>query len=64
MNWDKDFNEIQNNIQSIILEIYNICSYKLISIDYYYSIILIIIIILVSLYMYNYSKNKLILIYN
>ena len=56
----KEFNEIQNNIQSIILDVYNICSYKLITIDIYYSVIFIIILILVGFYVYTYSKNKLI----
>ncbi len=54
----KDFNNIQNNIQNIILEVYNICSYKILTIDIYYGIIFVIMLIILILYIYMYSKNK------
>ena len=52
----KEYNIIQNNVQNIVIDIYNICSYKLISIYVYYFIILIILIILVIFYFYNHLK--------
>ena len=49
----KEYNAIQNNVQNIVIDIYNICSYKLISIYVYYFIIFIILIMLVLYYIYN-----------
>jgi len=49
----KEYNVIQNNVQNIVIDIYNICSYKLISIYVYYFIIFIVLIILVLYYIYN-----------
>ena len=49
----KEYSDIQNNIQNIIIDVYNICNYKMISIYFYYFIILIIIILFVLYYIYN-----------
>jgi len=48
----KEYNSIQNNVQNIVIDIYNICSYKMLSIYVYYFIIFIILLILVSIYIY------------
>jgi hypothetical protein len=48
----KEYNNIQNNVQNIVIDIYNICSYKLISIYVYYFILFLILLILVSIYIY------------
>jgi len=49
----KEYNSIQTNVQNIVVEIYNICSYKLISIYAYYFVIFIILLILIGIYIYN-----------
>ena len=45
----KEYNTIQSNVQNIVIDIYNICSYKLISVYVYYFIIFIILIFLIIL---------------
>jgi hypothetical protein len=49
----KEYNSIQTNVQNIVVDIYNICSYKLISVYVYYIIIFIIFILLIIYYIYN-----------
>jgi len=49
----KEYNIIQNNVQNIVVDIYNICSYKLFSIYSYYFIIFIIMLILIFYYIYK-----------
>jgi hypothetical protein len=48
-----EYNKIQNQIQNIVVDIYDICSTKLMSIYVYYFSLLIVIIILISIYIYN-----------
>ena len=48
-----EYNKIQNQIQKIVINIYDICNTKLMSIYVYYFTLLIVIIILISLYLYN-----------
>lgn len=55
----KEYNTIQNNVQNIIIDIYNICSYKLISIYVYYFIILIVLIIIIIIHFYkNFNLSR------
>jgi len=49
----KEYNVIQTNMQNLVVDIYNICSYKLISVYVYYIIIFIIFILIVCYYIYN-----------
>ena len=49
----KEYNSIQTNVQNIVVDIYNICSYKLISVYVYYIIIFILFILLIIYYIYN-----------
>jgi hypothetical protein len=49
----KEYNSIQTNVQNIVVDIYNICSYKLISVYVYYFIIFIILMVLIVIYVYN-----------
>lgn len=46
----KEYSEIQNNIQNIIIDVYNICNYKMISVYIYYFIIFILIVLFVLYY--------------
>lgn len=48
----REYNIIQTNVQNHVVEIYNICSYKLISVYMYYLFIFVIFVILVGLYIY------------
>lgn len=49
-----EINKIQNTIQNVVVDIYNICSYKLISVYAYYFIMFLILIIFVIIYiLYN-----------
>lgn len=48
-----EFGRIQNNIQNLVVDIFNIVSYKLISIYAYYFIMFIILVILLIIYIYN-----------
>jgi len=48
-----EFSRIQNNLQSIVVDIYNIVSYKLISIYAYYFIMFILLVIFIIIYIYN-----------
>lgn len=52
----KEYSEIQNNIQNIIIDVYNICNYKMMSIYIYYLIIFILIILFVLYYIYTNYK--------
>lgn len=49
----KEYNILQTNVQNLVVDIYNICSYKLISVYIYYIIIFIIFIIMVVYYIYS-----------
>jgi hypothetical protein len=46
----KEYSDIQNNIQNIIIDVYNICNYKMISVYIYYFIIFILIVLFVFYY--------------
>ena len=48
-----EFSRIQNNVQNVVVDIFNIVSYKLISVYAYYFIMFIILIILLIIYIYN-----------
>jgi len=48
-----EYNKIQNQIQNIVVDVYDICNTKLISVYVYYFLLLIIIIILIIFYYYN-----------
>ncbi len=49
-----EINKIQNTIQNVVVDIYNICSYKLISVYAYYFIMFLILIIFIIIYiLYN-----------
>lgn len=48
----REYNIIQSNVQDLVVDIYNICSYKLISVYMYYLFIFVIFLILVILYVY------------
>lgn len=48
-----EINKIENTIQNVVVDIYNICSYKLISVYAYYFIMFLILIIFVIIYIYN-----------
>ena len=52
----KEYNIIQTNVQNIVIDIYNICSYKLISIYVYYIIIFVIFVLIVIYYIYSHIK--------
>lgn len=52
----KEYNLIQNNVQNIVVDIYNICVYKLISIYIYFFIIFIILFFIIIYYIYNNLK--------
>jgi hypothetical protein len=56
-----EYNKIQNQIQKIVIDIYDICNTKLMSIYVYYFSLLIVIIILMSIYL-KYPKFKIPLI--
>jgi len=49
-----EINNIQNIIQNIVIDIYNICSYKLISVYAYYFIIFLILLTFIIIYIYYY----------
>lgn len=49
----KEYNTIQTNVQNIVIDIYNICSYKLISVYIYYVIIFIILILMIIYFIYT-----------
>lgn len=51
-----EVNKKQNNIQNIIVDIFNICSYKLISVYSYYFVMFIIFILFVIFYIYINNK--------
>lgn len=51
-----EINKKQNNIQNIIVDIFNICSYKLISVYSYYFVMFIIFILFVIFYIYINNK--------
>ncbi len=53
-----EYNKIQNQIQKIVVDIYDICNTKLMSIYIYYFSLLIVIIILLFIYNYDYPKFK------
>ena len=53
-----EYNKIQNQIQKIVVDIYDICNSKLMSIYVYYFTLLIVIIILISIHYYIPSFNK------
>jgi len=49
-----EINKIQNTIQNVVVDIYNICSYKLISVYVYYLIVFLLFIIFIIIYIsYN-----------
>jgi hypothetical protein len=49
-----EINKIQNTIQNVVVDIYNICSYKLISVYVYYLIVFLLLIIFIIIYIsYN-----------
>ena len=48
-----EINKIQNNIQNVVIDIFNICSYKLISVYAYYFIMFLILVIFIIIYIYN-----------
>jgi len=48
-----EFSRIQNIIQNVVVDIYNILKYKLISVFAYYFIMFIILIIMIIIYIYN-----------
>lgn len=48
-----EFSRIQNNVQNVVVDIFNIVSYKLISVYAYYFVMLIILVILLIIYIYN-----------
>ena len=52
----KEYNSIQTNVQNIVIDIYNICSYKLLSIYVYYIIIFVIFVLIVIYYIYSHIK--------
>jgi len=52
----KEYNLIQTNVQNIVIDIYNICSYKLLSIYVYYIIIFVIFVLIVIYYIYSHIK--------
>jgi len=52
----KEYNTIQTNVQNLIVDIYNICSYKLISVYIYYNIILFILLFMIIYYIYSHYK--------
>jgi len=52
----KEYMLIQNNVQNIVIDIYNICVYKLISIYVYYFIIFLIMLFIIIYYIYNHLK--------
>ena len=52
-----EYNKIQNQIQKIVIDIYDICNTKLMSIYVYYFSLLIVIIILSSIYYFNKSQK-------
>lgn len=47
-----EITKIQNTIQNVVVDIYNICSYKLISVYAYYFIMFLILIIFIIIYIY------------
>jgi hypothetical protein len=47
-----EVNKNQNTIQNLVLEIYNICSYKLLSVYLYYFIMFLILVIFIIVYIY------------
>jgi hypothetical protein len=53
----KEYISVQNNVQNLVVDVFNICSYKLISIYALYFIIFIFLIILIIIYFYN-KLNK------
>lgn len=52
----KEYNTIQTNVQNLVVDIYNICSYKLISVYIYYNIIFIILLFMIIYYIYSNYK--------
>jgi hypothetical protein len=48
-----EYNKIQNQIQKIVVDIYDICNTKLMSIYVYYFSLFIVILILFSIYLYH-----------
>jgi len=48
-----EFGRIQNNIQNVVVDIFNIVSYKLISVYAYYFVMFIILVISLIIYIYN-----------
>jgi len=48
-----EFSRIQNNVQNVVVDIFNIVSYKLISVYAYYFVMFIILVILLIIYIYN-----------
>lgn len=53
----KEYSIIQTNIQNLVVDIYNICSYKLISVYIYYNIIFLILLFMIVYYIYsNYNS--------